>query len=158
MTAAEILAEARRRGVELQPRGDRIACVGPAAALDERFLAALAAQRPAVLRLLARAAAPARVGPPALDPPGWADSRPRRWRCTGPFCRHRSRWWRSVHNVILCRNCVQPAFPWLVAAEGGPDDDPYRNAPGPTRPFETGPAPHRAVPRSGENRPASDMP
>jgi hypothetical protein len=40
------------------------------------------------------------------------------WECMTVSCLHRGGWWRSIHGVVLCRNCQPPAFPALVAEEG----------------------------------------
>jgi hypothetical protein len=51
-------------------------------------------------------------------------ARPVRWRCLSPFCRDGSRWWLSACGLVLCRNCVPPAFPELIVAQGTLADAP----------------------------------
>jgi hypothetical protein len=50
---------------------------------------------------------------------------PRCWRCLNPYCRHKGRWWKSVHGVVNCLNCRPPSFPWLVTEEGDADNAPH---------------------------------
>ncbi len=49
----ELLAEVRRRGIELEPAGDRI-LVRPRSRLDDRLRAEIRRHKPELLRLLAR--------------------------------------------------------------------------------------------------------
>jgi hypothetical protein len=72
---------------------------------------------------------------PDFDAPGWTGEKPRPWRCFGPFCRHKERWWLSVYGKIFCRNCVTPAHPGLVKAEGDASDAPLVHPERLTEPF-----------------------
>ena len=70
MTLTELHALLERLGVELSARGERLHYKAPAGVLTPEIKAALAAHRPALLALLARAddrTDPA--GPPASEPP-----------------------------------------------------------------------------------------
>lgn len=52
MTAAEILVECRRRGIELRPDGDRVRVRAPAGALDDNLRAGLREHRAELVRML----------------------------------------------------------------------------------------------------------
>jgi hypothetical protein len=67
------------------------------------------------------------VEPPPIYMPPPADVR---WRCGNRFCLHREAgWWKSQWGVVNCRNCVPPAFPSLVVAEGTLADAPLLSSP-----------------------------
>jgi hypothetical protein len=156
VTAAEVLAEARRLGVELRARGGQLACSGPGEVLRGPFLERLTAHKAELVRILARR--PRRVPvshrrrawPEVLEfgTPGWRGPEPRPWRCTGPFCRDRGKWWISIYNKIFCRNCVTPACPGLVKAEGDASNAPLVHPENLTEPFDS---------TKGPTRPGNDL-
>jgi hypothetical protein len=85
---------------------------------------------------------------PDFDAPGWQGERPRPWRCTGPFCRDKEKWWISIYNKIFCRNCVRPAHSGLVKAEGDASNAPLVHPENLTEPFDS---------TKGPTRPGNDL-
>ena len=94
MTSAALIAELRSRGVALVPDGDRLRC-RPKSSLTEDDLAALRANKPEVLRLLRE------------------EHRPAAARIVCYACK-RSRFWKSIHGVIVCGDCHPPGHDRLV--------------------------------------------
>ncbi|MGE5755630.1 MAG: hypothetical protein ACM35G_07925 [Planctomycetaceae bacterium] len=63
--------------------------------------------------------------PPPIDATSPVEpSAPVRWQCTNRFCLHKGRWWLSSQGVVNCLNCVPPAFPDLIVAQGDEADAP----------------------------------
>lgn len=79
-------------------------------------------------RRAARDAAPVELEPPGAPPdfdavlPGLPEPAP--WRCTYPWCFHKTGWWLSRLGVINCLSCCPPSFPGLVVRQGTLEDAP----------------------------------
>lgn len=101
MTAVELVASLRARGVTLVPDGDLLRC-RPKSGLTEDDLALLRSRKPEILAYLRSAA---------------SDTHP----VTCFACRSR-RFWRSVNGAFTCGVCHPPAshdlvVAWVEAAE-----------------------------------------
>ena len=102
MTAADLIADLRSRGVTLVADGERLRC-RPRSALSDDDLSALRAHKSEVLaRLRSRTKAD----------------------LVCHACRER-RFWRSVYGVVVCGTCHPPAAPdlvteWIESADSDP--------------------------------------
>lgn len=117
-SAAELLALFRSRGAVFSlVLPDRVVFDAPAGSLSDADLAALRAAKAELVELLrAEAEAPAvetndsPAAPPAEPPTAQArDVLPPCYCCRG------TKFWKSVHGVIVCGACHPPAVPELVA-------------------------------------------
>ena len=112
MTAGLLVAELRERGVELRADGDLLRC-RPKSALTPEDLTKLRARKLEVLAYLRRELSRKQTG-----------------RVVCYACKT-SRFWLSIHGVIVCGLCHPPASPDLVdkwiehgAAEDGSAQQP----------------------------------
>ncbi len=94
MTADQVIADLRARGVALVADGNRLRC-RPRSALTEHDVATLREIKPAVLARLREehATTPAKIV------------------C---YACKSSRFWRSIHGSVVCAVCHPPADPSLV--------------------------------------------
>jgi hypothetical protein len=123
-TAATLLADLRRRGVELRPEGAGLRYRAPVGVMTEDVKAKVAAVKADVLALLEAEADPLVQTALALFE-GAAIAAvepvlPRVCKTCGS-----ARWWRSVHGPVICAVCHPPAADRLVAAWlGEPEAEP----------------------------------
>jgi hypothetical protein len=111
MTAFDLVAELRSRGVELSAVGDRLRCEGPDSALTDDVLGELTARRPEILELLADEGA---IWPPRPDDlASWPVARREMWGIRANELEGQGLSWRDAERRAYAETAE------AMAAEGG---------------------------------------